>query len=133
MEGWRSLRKSGSPLHVGYGSTYSNNLIGKNFEYRVRESFEMRVDLSGNLRSRNTECFSYVDARELADGAVLELRRVEILEDQVLENLSRAIEQIDDPTGSWLLIVVLDKEYRFEVRPEFRAGSLFLEVEAEGI
>ncbi|KKL23519.1 hypothetical protein LCGC14_2424560, partial [marine sediment metagenome] len=78
MDNWITLRKGGNLLHLSYGHTFSNNLYGHNLQLRTHPEFEIKLDLSPNLRVRNRQRNCYYDARELADGAIKELKLLQL-------------------------------------------------------
>ena len=53
MNGWITARKGGTSLHLASGHTFTNNRYGYNTEVRAGPEFEIRLDLSANLRSRH--------------------------------------------------------------------------------
>ena len=84
MSGWRALRKTGTPVCIAYGHTSTNNLTARNFECRADAGFELRLDLSGNLRTRARTSNCRIDAQDLADGGVAEITLVQISEEGVV-------------------------------------------------
>jgi hypothetical protein len=129
---WRTLRKTGSHVHVSYASTFSNNLLASDFQLRLSPEFELKLNLNSNLRTRSKSSNSYIDARELADGAISSLELVQIDEDQVISGLARALQSLEKQPDKWKLTILLEGEHHFLVEPEVRRQenmtSLFLRV-----
>jgi len=129
---WYSLRRTSIHIHVSYGLTFSNNLSASNFMYRTSPEFEFRFDLNLNLRTRNKQTNTYYDARELADGAIRDLKLVQI-------------ELSAFPKGHTFrqylkkdilkITILLEGEHHFLAKPEIRvsgaSASLFLRIRKE--
>lgn len=126
---WRSLRKTGSSVHLSYRGTFSNNLVATAFQFRTSPEFELRFDLNSNLHTRSRTSNRYSDARELADGAIRQLEMVQLDEPQITSQLAQAVIGLREQPTSWTLTILLDdREYRFRVEPEPQAGSISLKV-----
>lgn len=99
----RNLRKGSSGMHVSYANSgFSNNLRGRNFEYRQLDGKHiLHIDMSGNIRTRNKEENSYSDALELIENHH-SLKRLEFD-----DNEKAMIEQVARLSGAppteWLL------------------------------
>jgi hypothetical protein len=107
---WTSLKKGGASLYVAYGKTFTNNLFGYDARFRSEPSFEISLDLNQNLRTRNKTTNTYIDARDLADGDIDQLKLVQIVDDGLLggRHLFRVKPEPDDP-GSSLYLRVLSR------------------------
>jgi hypothetical protein len=130
---WISLKRAAVSLHVGYAATYSNNLSAHNARVRTEPEFELALDLNPNLKTRNRETNTYLDARELADGAISSLTVVQLDDEYLLERLATVIELANRPS-EWTLTIELSGSHRFRVRPEagqFR--SLYLRVNGAAV
>ena len=68
MDRWTMVRKGGTGVHLSYGHTFTNNLYAYSTQIRDEPELEIRVDLTPNLKKRNKQTNTYMDARELADG-----------------------------------------------------------------
>ena len=129
---WRTLRKTGILLHVGYGDTFSNNLYAHDSKVRTDPEFEISLDLNGDLRTRNKAENSYQDARELADGEIEHLQVLQITDHTTINRLAKFLDSLDDPPSEWILTIELEGRHSFRVRPDFRETGdlpdLFLNV-----
>lgn len=130
MNGWMSVRKGSTHLHVSYGHTFSNNLSGYDTQIRVEPTFEIRLDLSPNLRTRSKQSNTYLDARDLADGEIARLKLLQVYDDRLLEAIARSMRRLSAPPRTWTLTLFLSKEWSFVVTPELRAHSLLLHVQS---
>ncbi len=126
---WYSLRKTSIHIHVSYGLTFSNNLSANNFMYRTSPEFEFKFDLNLNLRTRNKQTNTYLDARELADGAIRDLKLVQIDLSAFLKQ-HRFIQYLEKDT--FRITVLLEGEHHFLTKPEINvvgsSASLFLRI-----
>lgn len=129
---WKSLRKGSAGLHITYGKSETGNLCVENVRVRTAPSLDLSFELNRNLRTRNRSTNSYQDARELADGAIADLKVVQITDNQVLERLSGLLARAHDVPSVWTLTVELEGPHTFRVRPEWdpEDGSLSLHVES---
>lgn len=127
---WRTLRKSAVSLFVEYGNTFSNNLWAYNLRARLNPQLEISADLNPNLRSRNRQENGYLDARELADGRISELKTFQVTDEYAMENLRKFLRGRDDIPGVWCLRIELEGEHVFDVEPEYYqpTSSLILRV-----
>lgn len=130
---WTLLRKGGTPLHIAYGKTYTNNLYGHDVRVRTGPSLEFSLDLNRNLRTRNKSENSYYDARELADGRVEVLKLVQLTDNYIIKRFRRVLAHAREVPREWNLIIELEGRHAFRVRPERDATgrSLFLRVVSE--
>ena len=132
---WQTLRKTGTGLYVAYANTHSGNLSAKNTRLRTDPHIELALDLSGNLRTRNTDVNSYRDARELADGGIKRLELVQIDDERIIGRIGERLALLRDPPRTWILTIELEGSYSFPVRPEAsklgNQTSLFLYVESK--
>ncbi len=130
---WTWLRRGATGLHLSYGETYTNNLFGHNVRVCLQPSLQVVLDLNPNLHKRNKATNSYIDARELADGAIKRIRLVQITDEYILKGLGRVLRQSRGASREWILIIELEGDHAFRVRPERDAtgSSLFLRVVSE--
>ena len=85
----RLLKKISSGIWVGYSNgDYSTNLRGRNYEI---EDACLTIDLSGNFRVKNKRANCYSEVCELAESAA-RLNKVQILDEQVIDGLGKAIQ-----------------------------------------
>ena len=75
MSDWTTLRKGGTHLYLEYGHTFTKNLFGYDSKICTGHDAEIQLDLTPNLRTKNKQSNEYIDARDLADGAVARPRR----------------------------------------------------------
>jgi hypothetical protein len=105
-----SLFKGSLLLHVDYapgGGFSSNNLHGRNFTYCTHMGKPcLRIDMSGNLRVRNKQTNSYLDACQLVEQH-LHLNVVSLDRGIVAKFATRAKEA--DPTEWQLELDFADK------------------------
>jgi hypothetical protein len=133
MDNWITLRKGGNPLHLSYAHTFTNNLYGHNLQLRTHPEFEIKLDLSPNLRVRNKQSSCYYDARELTDGAITELKLLQLDDRRALKIIASALHRLSKKPETWKLTLHLDRDWSFSVKPELKglagAKALFLHVE----
>ena len=127
---WWKLRKGQSSLSLQYqNGGFTNNLHGADFRVAVGSNVELAFDLSGNLRSRNKEENSVLDARAFADGDARELSVVQILDEKIIKGIADHLRSASPRPTDWRLTIACGKDWRFRVQS--RAGghdSLFLDV-----
>jgi len=130
---WTLLRKGGTPLHIAYGATFTNNLYGHQVRVCTEPSLELALDLNPNLRTRNKSENSYCDARELADGGIAGLKLVQLLDEYIIKRLGRVLGDARNVPREWTLIIELEGCHAFRVRPKCdpTRGSLFMHVVSE--
>ena len=119
---WRSIRKGGTGLHLEYGTTYTNNLLGFATRARASPVAELSVDLNPNLSSRRSTN-SALDAGELLAGGLAELRMLQFTDESAVEGILSALAG----TRDWRLVLELEGTHIFETRAETGAG-FFLRV-----
>jgi hypothetical protein len=120
MSDWTLLRKGGTPLYIEYGHTFTKNLFGYDSQIRIDQDAEIRLDLTPNLRARNKQGNDYLDARELADGAVANLTLLQLDDERILEGIIRSVKRLPGPPRTWRLTLNLEREWSFEVELELR-------------
>jgi hypothetical protein len=96
----------------------------------VAQHCDIALDLSKNLRTRNKQENSYIDARELADGGVERLTLVQVLDERVVEDVLRRWRAATPRPEGWRLLVGLEGTHWFAVDPDRRSThlDLFLKV-----
>ena|SRR3712207_3802362 len=123
MDNWQTLKKGSVRLHIAFGSSYMNDLSANDLALRTSPIFELRLDLSRNLRSRNKEINAYQDAEELADDGLVQLD-----DEQVLGRFKRISRDHGNIPKECLLTINLREIRTFKVHPVIDQGSLFLDV-----
>lgn len=128
----RTLRKTKAHVSLTYGHTFTNNLYAENIAAGIDDTVTVSFDLDCNLRTRNKQTNTYVDARDLADGDIARLETLQFDDDGVLKRISKMLDGIDPLPETWRLIILLDGKHEFDVRPEYNKinnyGSLTLAV-----
>lgn len=122
---WRSIRKGGTSLHIEYGTTYTNNLLGFATRARANPVAELSVDLNPNLSSRRSTNTTF-DAGELLAGGLEDLRMIQFTDESVVEGILSALAGTPD----WRLVIELEGTHIFDTRAETGANGagLFLHV-----
>jgi len=115
---WKKLKKSGVSLHVEYGETFANDLYGYDAKFRTGPPFEISLDLNRNLRTRNKTTNTYVDAQELADGDINQLKLVQIIDEGLFGRLASEIQATGGSSAVWTLAIELGGRHIFQVKPE---------------
>jgi hypothetical protein len=132
MSYWMTARKGSTLLHLDYASTFSNNVFGHNTRIRAEPDFEIRIDLNPNLRVRNKDTGTFLDARDLADGRMSKLTLLQLDDARIINMALRCLKKKDVRPKIWRLTLELEQEWCFEVRPEIKRShmlqSLFLHV-----
>lgn len=126
---WRNLRKTGACIHVGYGHSFSNNLLAYNTMVRgTDDRLELSIDLNPNLRVRDTGDWGHIDAVAVSEN-MDDLELVQLLDDHILEGLDRYLGHREPKPKAWVLQIELKGSHRFNVRPRYEANVLWLEVD----
>jgi hypothetical protein len=120
---WRTLRKGATLLYIEYGHAHTQ-LWADNTRARVGARLELEVDLSRQLRLRNKRMNSYIDARDLADGAIKRLGLVQLNDKRIVDGLADLFNRAPDHEMLWDLTVLIEGVYRFAVRPEMPSSAL---------
>ena len=132
MDDWITLLKGDTHLYLEYNKDFTNNLDGYNIQIREKPEFEIRLDLSQNLRKRNRQTNTYYDARELADGAIAKLELLQLDHERILRDIARYLSNLPSKPDTWKLSLQLESDWSFVVTPEVKsfgqAHSLFLRV-----
>ena len=115
-----TLRKTKTHVSLQYAHSFTNNLFAENTAAEAAETITLSFDLNCNLRGRNKQTNTYVDARDLADGDIDELESLQFDDKRVIQRISDMLSRYDEVPETWRLIVQLDGEHRFDVRPEYR-------------
>jgi len=119
------MRKGGVLIHVDFGQTA--DLVAENIQIRNSGRLEISLDLNKNLRTRNKQENSYIDALALSKD-ISQLRWVQLFDDAGLEKIAQFVESQHGLSECWLL-VELSGSHAVRVRPEFvRGAHLFLHV-----
>ncbi|HEY3384401.1 MAG TPA: hypothetical protein VGK32_21800 [Vicinamibacterales bacterium] len=120
---WRNLKKTSTIVYASYDFTDATTLFAEDFMARPGDPFDISLDLTKNLRTRNKDEDTYIDARELADGAISGLRTVQIDDKQVIERIRLKLSDLPAPPKQWRLRVQLEGDHWYAVRPEAPAGT----------
>ncbi len=128
---WWSLRKTTSQIYVEYDHTHAT-LFATDVRMQKGPPIAIGLDLEKNVRTHHTSVGTYVDAKALADGAIRQLKRVELHDEHVLTGLRHFLRDTGSETAPWRLIVRLKGRHEFSVKPEYRnqgqGGVLILRV-----
>lgn len=114
------LKKSKVHIHVTWSSSFSNNLCAENIQYRFVDDFEICLDLNCNLRKRNKQTNTYIDASELAKGDIHELELIQFSDRTVAKGIIAVLNASNKDPNKWVLKILLDGEYSFIVKPLIR-------------
>lgn len=130
MDSWVSLDNGPVSLHVSYGSTYTNNLTASNILVRTSPKFILSLDLNSNLKARDRQSNTVVDAEELLNGGFNDMALVQLVSEGVVRRLGEILQAIGKVPKEWLLTISLRGERTFTVRPEpdRDLSSLYLRV-----
>lgn len=120
---WHQLRKTSQLLHLEYGYNHTTLCAEKAEARPLGNWLELKFDLDSNLRSRNKAINSYSDARELSEGQIAELKRVQIDDSQVIERLQNILRNNPQVADRWRLILLLSGPHTFSVHPEMPTGQ----------
>ncbi|HXM71129.1 MAG TPA: hypothetical protein VN970_08345 [Thermoanaerobaculia bacterium] len=128
---WITLRKGGTHLYLEYGSSFTNNLLCHNVQVRIGHDVDIRLTLTPNLRTRNKQSSDYIDARDLADGAIAYLTLLQLEDAKIVKGIARSLKGMPDMPRTWRLTISLEQEWPFEVEPEWGNAltSLLLHVQ----
>lgn len=114
-----TIRKTKTHVSCQYAHSFTNNLFAENTAAEATDTLTLSFDLNFNLRGRNKQTGTYVDARDLADGDIDGLESFQFDEKRVLERIFDMLMRYEKLPKIWQLIVQLDGEHRFNVRPEY--------------
>jgi len=124
---WRRLRKGTSLIYVEYGLTPAT-LFATDVRMQKGPPITIGLDLGKNLRTRNIQENTYIDAKELADGEMRRLKRMELHDAYVLTHLRRFLRDTNYGAAPWRLVVSLEGQHEFPVEAQLRGGDLILRV-----
>jgi hypothetical protein len=116
-EHWWSLLKGPTLIYLGYGETHTK-LYGTELRMRKGPPICIAFDLDRNLRSTVNQFRS--DARDLTEGNIRRLTRVEIGTGGRVGPRLRAYLERADTSMPWHLVVMLRGEHRFVVDVDWR-------------
>lgn len=127
---WKSLRKGASRVRLDYSPQGSwVNLVALNT--RVREApaaIELELELDKNLRSRGFED----DARAFVEDGASTLSTIQISDDLIVNELERWLQADPERAAKgkrfWLVRLLIQGGREYLAKPDFVAGSIFLEV-----
>jgi len=121
---WRQLRKTSQFLHLEYGYDHTTLSAEKAEARPLGDWLELKFDLDSNLRSRNNKATnSYLGARDLSEGQISELKRVQIDDSRVIERLRNILRNNPQVADRWRLILFLSGPHTFSVHPEMPTGQ----------
>ena len=117
MSNWRDLIKGDVSLHIGYGKTFMNDLYAYNSKiFPSSEEFHLSIDLNPNLRTRNRQVNTYIDARELADGEIERLETIQLFySEKVLKKIGALYKDAGEP-DTWTLTIYLEGTKTFKTQ-----------------
>lgn len=128
---WNLLLKRAFGVHISYRTTFTNNLYANNLSWRLSPAFELRLDLNGNLKTKNRNLNSYIDAMDLSEY-IESIKMVQIIDNNVLKNIISVVKSSPTAKNNWKLYVDLKREFSFNVKPrmkkELEYSPLFLDV-----
>jgi len=124
MTEWISLMKGRINLYVEYGYTHTGNLFADNICLKTSPRMELILDLNHNLRKRNKNSNTYIDAREMERGEIHNLKLVQISDNHILERLSDTIRSMAEIPEEWYLRIKLNGEYTFVIEHKFKDNAL---------
>jgi len=76
--------------------------LAQDTRIRISTQFvEISLDLNCNLRTRNKETNSYLDACDLLQGGIEELKLVQLNDNRIIDNISRTLTAISEPPSEW--------------------------------
>jgi hypothetical protein len=78
------------------------------------------LNLETNLRTRSKNTGTYVDTESLANGEIRNLKSIELSQAQILSTLRNYLDDTENATPPWRLIINLRGQYEFVVDPEYR-------------
>ena len=120
MRNYITARKSSCLLYVEYRQTFSNNIFAYNTRISPGPDIEIRIDLNPNLRGRSKETNTYIDTRDLANGCIRKLKLIQIDETQIIDKMRSILKALPEPPTTWSLLLELEQEWRFDVKPELK-------------
>lgn len=128
---WLSIRKTPEGVHLSLGKDWISGLRAVGFEYRRTGPFHLRFDLNRYLpahpRSKPLDT-QQQDARDLADGRMVEVSSVEIQYQRLCRQIIERAQRMEQAGGLWTLTVRLGRDWTCRVVPAERAGGLVLQV-----
>ena len=119
-----SLRNGGVNIYIEYGNSISGNLFAYDLQVRAGQAVTLVMNLDLNLRALNKASPTYNDADGLAQGKIRELRRLVISDNILVERLQEYLGTSEVRNGQrWEVIIILNGEHNFSVRPEYRQAN----------
>ena len=113
---WNTLRKTAAHIYLEHEHSYTNNLHADDIRVQVvGDVVTVSFDLNRNLKTRNKQEFSYVDAKELADGEIATLKSLQCDDDKVITTLAAVLQAQSSPPSAWQLVVELGGSHAFPV------------------
>jgi len=114
---WWDVRKGSVGVTVTYGYGDSGLLIEK-FAVRPGDSFDVRFDMGKNLRTRNKQENSYIDAQDLANN-MDSVTSIEISDDTIVKGVSKHLQRLKKSSGlpkGVRVCIVLNGEHWYNAR-----------------
>ena len=113
---WNSLRKTAAHVYPEHDHSYTNNLHADHIKAQIVDDVAtVSFDLNANLKTNNKQQFSYVDAKELADGEISTLKSLQCDDDKVITTLASILQAQSSPPSAWQLVVELAGAHTFSV------------------
>jgi hypothetical protein len=126
------LKKGPIHIYLEYGNTHTGKLSAYDIHLRTSPRFELILDLNKNLRKRNKNSYTFIDANDLACGDIKNLKLVHLFDNYVLKRLMDTIQSMDKIPDKWNLKINLNGEHNFIIEPELKGTdsghSLLLKV-----
>ena len=124
------LRKGSLLLHVQIQHGMNLDLYGSNFEFEYSnesKSATFHIDLSGNLRKRNKQTNTYIDAKSL-ESSTDEIESIQINDGRMIKLIADHLKKLNVDEYSFNLSLLIETYHKFEIGLEKLGNSLFFRV-----
>jgi hypothetical protein len=125
MSDWVLLKKGGIHLHLTYGNDFTNNVFGYDCRFRDKPEFEISFDLSKNLKTRNKQTNTYLDALELNNGEIKNLSLFQFSDHTIFKSLNQIFQNLTSVPKVWKLTIHLGRDWSFVVKPIYDKENLY--------
>lgn len=115
------LRKGIERIYVEYeaGYGYADLLVKDFFAFIDNGILHISMDLIINLKSRDKELNTYIDANNLLEN-INKFKSLSTNDDYVIKHLSRFINNHPEVANYWKLIINLKGEHTFKVKYDYK-------------